>query len=117
MSQFDEQSVISEVMAQCKGQQECKPVISVSNLPGEVYRNWEQLLFVEVACEQDAEMLQLKNSLGLLCTCLGLLVFLVFRFVLRREVELNKIYDRVFDLKLVTLADFSVKGQIESSIF
>lgn len=37
------------------------------------------MLFVQVACEQDPEMLELKNVLGLCASVLGLLICLVYR--------------------------------------
>ena len=112
MRTFEERKVITEVMEQCNGLQECQPFVSVNNLSGPDTQNWDQLLFIQVACEQDNEMVELKNILGLCCTCIGFLVFAFFRQTLFRDYALNAINDKILDSNLITLGDYSVKGKI-----
>ena len=67
---------------------------------------------MQVACEQDEDMLFLKNTLGLVVSVLGLTICLVYRNSMVVFMEVNKINDKLFDAKLITLGDYSVMGNI-----
>ena len=67
---------------------------------------------MQVACEQDEEMLLLKNTLGLVVSVLGLWICLLFRNSLVVFQQTNKINDKLFDAQLITLGDYSVMGNI-----
>ena len=59
-------------------------------------------------------MLQLKNVLGLCVSVLGLLICLLYKNSLTLHYNMNKINDKIFDQKLITLGDYSVQGKITS---
>lgn len=62
-------------------------------------------------------MLFLKNTLGLCCSVLGLFICLVYRNTITLLLSTNMINEKIFDGQLITLGDFSVQGQISSSIY
>ena len=70
--------------------------------------NSDQFLFVQVACEQDEEVLELKNTLGLACSVIGLFICLFYINSLTVFKNTNIINDRIFDQQLITLGDYSV---------
>ena len=78
----------------------------------EAERNFDQFVFVQVACEQDESMLYLKNVLGLAASFLGLLICLIYRNTLVVYQKTNIINDKIFDGELITLGDYSVQGTI-----
>ena len=67
---------------------------------------------MQVACEQDEEMLFLKNVMGLCASVIGLLICLVYRNTLVVYTTTNMINEKIFDSQLVTLGDYSVQGKI-----
>ena len=75
--------------------------------------NSDQFLFVQVACEQDEEVLELKNTLGLACSVIGLFICLFYINSLTVFKNTNIINDRIFDQQLITLGDYSVQGKIK----
>lgn len=115
MANFRDFEVRKEVLTQCYGLQDCKAQIRndyFSTKGAEVYDNWDTFVFVQISCEQDAEMLELKNSLGLLVSVIGLAMCLIFKNSIAVYKKIDKINDKLFDAKLITLGDFSVMGDI-----
>ena len=64
---------------------------------GQAKNNWNTFVFMQVACEQDEEMLLLKNTLGLVVSVIGLWICLLFRNSLVVFQQTNKINDKLFD--------------------
>ena len=118
MRGFKEAEITNSIMTQCNGLQYCDPVIS-NRLLGllDTERNYDQFLFAQVSCEQDEEMLFLKNVLGLVVSVIGLLICAMYRNSLTLFLNMNKINDKIFDAHLITLGDYSVRGKISSSMF
>ena len=83
MANFDEEIVHNQIMSQCNGRQDCKVSIpqTAFGLESGWNRdlNYETFIFVQVGCEQDEEMLLLKNVLGLCSATLGLAICMIFR--------------------------------------
>ena len=52
---------------------------------------------MQVACEQDPEMLFLKNVLGLCCSVLGLYICLVYHNTITVLKSINMINEKIFD--------------------
>lgn len=69
-------------------------------------------MFVQVACEQDEEMLWLKNVMGLCAATLGLAICLVYRNNMVYQQGINLINDKIYDGQLITLGDYSIQGKI-----
>ena len=66
-------------MNQCNGLQQCQPSISNTYFGREAQGNWNSFIFMQVACEQDEDMVFLKNVLGLAVSVIGLYVCLFYR--------------------------------------
>lgn len=65
-----------------------------------------------MACEQDEEMLWLKNVMGLSSAVIGLLICWVYSGTMTVYKATNAINDKIFDGQLITLGDYSVQGKI-----
>ena len=104
-----------DVMNECNGLQSCNPEIknSMLNIPVNK-QNYDQFVFVQVACEQDKEMLDLKNSMGLAVSIVGLVILLTFRSTIQLYASFNKVNDKIFDSELITVGDYTVMGQISN---
>ena len=72
---------------------------------------------MQVACEQDEDMVLLKNAMGLCVSVLGLLICLVYRNSLVFYQKTNEINDKIFDSDLITLGDFSVQGKVPLEVY
>ena len=69
---------------------------------------------MQVSCEQDEDMVFLKNSLGLVVSVIGLFVCIVYKNALTAYQQVNLINDKLYDAELITLGDYSVMGKIRS---
>ena len=78
-------------------------------------RNYDQKVFIQASCQQDEEMLLLKNVMGLLVSVLGLSICLIYRNTLTVYFKTNIVIDKQFDQELVTLSDYSVQGKISEA--
>lgn len=112
---FDEAAIEETVMTQCNGLQQCSPSIPNKYFGTKAQGNWNSFIFMQVACEQDEDMVFLKNAMGLVVSVLGLYICLFFRNALVSYQQVNKINDRLYDAKLITLGDYSVMGKVYSS--
>ena len=89
--------------------QSCSAVIShdLSGF-GAAKDNWDVFIFIQAACEQDEDMVHLKNTLGLAVSVLGIAICLVYRNTIVVYQQANKINDKLFDASLITLDDYSI---------
>ena len=109
MKKFDTTEVKKQALDQCYGLQSCTPSIDKSLLgQSKDTLNYNQFVFLQVACEQDEEMLFLKNLMGLCSSVIGLFICLFYRNTLVVYQNTNLINDKIYDSKLITLGDFSV---------
>ena len=118
MRSFQEAEVKDEIMTQCNGKQKCSPSVShrfLGLLDSD--KGYDQFLFAQVSCEQDEDMLFLKNVMGLVVSVLGLLICAMYRNSLTLFLNMNKINDKIFDAHLITLGDYSVTGKVSSSMY
>lgn len=67
---------------------------------------------MQASCEQDEDMLKLKNVLGLCASVIGLLMCLVYYNTVKLMQSTNQINEKIFDSELITLGDYSVSGKI-----
>ena len=113
MRYFDSKAVFRSTLIQCNGLQKCDVKLE-NELFGQtsLTRNNDQFVYLQVACEQDPEMLELKNYLGLCSSILGLFIIIIFRNTISLYQGTNAINDKIYDGKLVTVGDFSVQGKI-----
>ena len=66
------------------------------------------VLFAQVECSQDEEELENKNTLGLAIACIGLLMCIFFSNTIRLMLNIDKLNDKLFDMDLVTVDDYTV---------
>lgn len=100
-------------MEQCNGLQQCKVTLDIKDFNTPLLlRNYEQFVFVQVDCQQDEEMLFLKNVMGLCSAVIGLGICLVFRTELAFRESANLINEKIFDGQLITVGDYSIQGKI-----
>ena len=97
MTGFEEKLLIASVMNQCNGLQQCEAKIAHDLFGLKSKDNWNVFVFMQVACEQDEDMLFLKNTLGLVVSVLGLAICLIFRNTLVTYGRANMINDKLFD--------------------
>ena len=75
------------------------------------------MLFAQVGCRQTEEMVDKKQTWGLVLVCIGLYMVWYFRITLKNVKNLDIINEKLFDLKLITADDFSVKIRLTESMF
>ena len=118
MKDFKKDDVKAQVLEQCYGRQECDVEVDNSLFGmSELTRNYDQFVFLQVACQQDEEMLFLKKVMGLCASVIGLLICLVYRNTLVVYQTTNMINDKIYDGKLITLGDYSVQGKISQYVW
>ena len=97
-------------MDQCEGQESCKvnfPSETFTTLTKETAR-LNMVLFVQVDCSQGEEALWNKQKLGLAVACIGLLMCIFFVSTIRLMLNVDKLNDKLFDMDLVTVDDYTV---------
>lgn len=119
MAQFRTENFNSILMAECKGKTTCSvefPFESFARLP-----KWSQklntLLFAQVSCTQTEEMLEKKSEWGLAAACIGLLICLFFSITIRSFLTLDEINEKLLDLELVTVDDYTVQCRLKPRIY
>ena len=89
---------------------------SITGIPVEFQETY-MYLFAQVSCVQTDEMLMTKKVWGLAAACLGLAICMMFRTSMIYLVNMDEIHDRLYDMKLVTVSDYAVMGQIPSAMY
>ena len=74
-------------------------------------------LFAQVSCVQTDEMLMDKKVWGLAAACLGLAICMVFSNSMSYLLNMDEINDKLYDMKLVTVSDYAVMGQIPAAMY
>ena len=74
-------------------------------------------LYAQVGCMQTQEVLQSKNSWGLAVACLGLLIVFIFRLHMENIRSSIQIDDKLIDMKLITLDDYSIESKIPKKLY
>ena len=106
-------------MAECKGKESCTvdvPFEAFARLP-KITQRLNTLLFVQASCTQPPEMIYQKNVWGLAAACTGLLICLFFVFSVRAQLNLDMINDKLLDLELHTVDDYTVQCRLNPSIY
>ena len=62
-------------------------------------------------------MLMTKKVWGLAAACLGLAICMVFANSMTYLLNMDEINDRLYDMKLVTVSDYAIMGQIPIAMF
>ena len=75
------------------------------------------LFFAQVGCTADEEFLHHKMSHALVCSCIGLLMCMYFRFTITHVQSSIKIDDKLLDYDLVSIEDYSVTGKISRRFY
>ena len=79
MHGFDSEYVQKQTIAQCNGMQQCEVSLDFRKFGENAVGSYDVFVFLQVGCEQDSEMLFLKNVLGLCSSVIGLYICLVYR--------------------------------------
>ena len=58
-----------------------------------------------------------KKLWGLAAACLGLAICMMFRSSMIYLLNMDEINDRLYDMKLVTVSDYAIMGQIPSKMY
>ena len=74
-------------------------------------------LYAQVECNQPKATLQAKNTWGLAVACLGFLIVMVYRATLEYIRSTNQINDKLIDMKLITVDDYSTESKISKKLF
>ena len=61
-------------------------------------------------------MVDKKQNLGLLVVCIGIWMLLYYRFKIKKVQMLDLINEKLFDLKLITAEDYTIKISIKNSM-
>lgn len=74
-------------------------------------------LFAQVSCVQSDEMLMTKKVWGMVVACLGLAICMIFHTSMTYLLNMDQINDKLYDMKLVTVSDYAVSGQIPRAMY
>ena len=74
-------------------------------------------LFAQAACVQTDSMLETKKVWGLAAACFGLAICMIFRVSMVYLLNMDEINSKIYDMKLVTVTDYAVMGQIPKACF
>lgn len=115
---FQKDNMISHIMAECENKQSC-----TFDIPNKLFYSMNSemrdmlYLYAQVECTQSKATLQAKNAWGLAVACLGILTVFVYRATLEYIRSYNQINDRLIDLKLITVDDYSTESKIPRLLF
>ena len=62
-------------------------------------------------------MLMSKKSWGLLAACLGCTICLIWVNAMNYLLKMDKINDKLYDMELVTVSDYTVMGHLPKSMY
>ena len=115
MSDYQEKAVADSILKQCYGLQQCQPEVSNAFFGFKGDTKLDYFVFAQVGCEQDEEMLYLKNLMGLAVSVIGLFICMFFRAQIILYQGTNIINDKIFDQHLITLGDYSMMAQVKEA--
>ena len=84
-------------------------------MPTELQYNNIQL-YAQVGCKQTDETVAGKKAWGLAIVCIGIWMLWYFRITMKNVQMLDLINEKLFDLKLITADDYSIKISIKDSM-
>ena len=114
MPYFDQKAFEANLMAECEGKQLCYPSVKLTDyisLPADM-QSENVLLFAQVGCSQTEETLMNKRSWGLAIVCIGIFMVIFFRITMRSVMVLDVCNEKIFDARLITANDFTVKIKV-----
>ena len=119
MRQFRKYNFETLFLNECRGKQDCSVTVPFEefarNPPSSQRLN--MLLFAQVACTQSEEALVMKNRWGLAAACIGLFMCLIFTSFVRKMLHEDKINDKLLDLRLVTVDDYTTQTLLNPKIY
>ena len=106
------------ILSQCKGKQTCNAIVPnwMTGI-GPKFQETYMYLFAQVSCTQTEEMLMEKKVWGLAAACLGLAICMIFSISMTYLVRMDAINDKLYDMKLVTVSDYAIMGQIPRAMY
>ena len=79
--------------------------------PGQVY------LFAHVACKMPEDKLKTKRLWGLTAALLGVWIAFIFRYTIDLLHRADAINDKLYDLKLITVGDYTAYGNVSQTMW
>lgn len=70
-----------------------------------------------MGCTQTEKTLGSKKNWGLGLVCIGILMMMIYAATLTKMINLDVINEKLFDLKLITVNDFTVKFKVTKDMF
>ena len=70
-----------------------------------------------MGCSQTEETLASKKNWGLALACIGIAMLLIYEAQVTKMINLNVINEKLYDLKLITINDFTVKFKVSKAMF
>ena len=119
MSHFNNETFVDRFMSECEGKSICKPHFpsnTFTTLTKDTAR-LNMVLFVQAECSQDDAELWNKKAWGLAIACIGLLMCIFWATTIRLILNVDKIYDKLIDMDLVTVDDYTVQTRLRSAIY
>jgi len=103
----------------CAGKQYCSVSVPFEEFAklGPDAQRLNMLLFAQVACTQSVDTLVEKNQWALVNACIGLFMMVAFTSTVRKMLHEDKLNDRLLDLKLVTVDDYTTQTQLDPKIY
>ena len=75
------------------------------------------IFFAQVACEAPSDYLEEKSYWGLFNAVIGLFMCVFFRFTITHLQNRQKIDDKLLDIDLISIEDYSVRGKISKDLY
>lgn len=111
MAQFRTANFNRILMKECEGKSHCNvnfPYASFARLPPAMQR-LNMVLFAQVACTQTEEMLEAKNTWGLVAAVIGGFICLIFALSVQSMLKEQVKTANLIDLEIETVDDFSAQ--------
>ena len=114
MPYFNQKKFNDYLKEECTGKQLCYPDFDISefqNLP-ENLRHENIIVYAQIGCSQTENTLGQKGLWGLAIVFIGIIMVLFFRFKMRFIYITDVCNEKIFDSKLITANDFTVKIKV-----
>ena len=115
---FETEKVIDVILEKCAGKVRCSPKIGnalFKTLAKD--RDYDKFLFAQVSCEQDDDSIFYKSHCGLIVAMFGVFICSIFLVVTQWIYNIDVINDKIYDLDLITVSDYTVSCAITDEVY
>lgn len=106
-------------MDACAGKQYC-----ALDVPIDVFarispsaQKLNMMVFAQVACTQSADYFDTKNALAYVSASIGIVMMAIFSVAIRKMIREDKLNDKILDMQLVTVDDYTTQTRLDPKIF